>query len=81
MYGRKWRKARERHLSGEPWCRECLKDGIYTPANEVDHITPHRGDTSLFWNEDNWQSLCKSHHSSKTAEEVGLNPIPPSKKL
>lgn len=29
-----------------------------TPARVVDHITPHRGDVALFWDESNWQALC-----------------------
>jgi 5-methylcytosine-specific restriction protein A len=31
---------------------------------------PHRGDSVLFWHEENWQPLCKPHHdSTKQAEE------------
>lgn len=40
------------------------------PATVVDHIKPHKGDSQLFWDQDNWQSLCKTHHdSTKQAEE------------
>jgi 5-methylcytosine-specific restriction endonuclease McrA len=43
---------------------ECSTRGIATPwANVVDHIEPHRGDQSLFWDQRNWQSLCTTHHS------------------
>lgn len=31
-------------------------------ADVVDHIVPHKGDQSLFWNERNWQSCCAWHH-------------------
>lgn len=65
-----WDKMRERQLSREPLCRECVASGVYSSrATEADHITPHRGDWSLFIDEDNLQSLCKSHHSRKTAKE------------
>lgn len=38
-----------------------------SPATQVDHVVPHRGDPLLFWNElDNWQSLCAECHSRKT---------------
>lgn len=37
----------------------------------VDHIIPHKGDPELFWDQDNWQSLCKPHHDRKTATEDG----------
>ncbi|WP_197457685.1 HNH endonuclease signature motif containing protein, partial [Snodgrassella sp. CFCC 13594] len=43
-----------------------------TEATVVDHIKPHCGDMKLFWNRNNWQSLCKGCHDSiKQAEEKG----------
>lgn len=39
----------------------------------VDHIIPHRGDKKLFWDERNWQGLCKKHHDRKTAKEKAKN--------
>jgi 5-methylcytosine-specific restriction protein A len=71
MYNSKrWQDMRAIHLAQEPWCRECLKLNVYEFATEVDHITPHKGDPVLFFDRKNLQSLCNSHHSSKTAEEV-----------
>jgi 5-methylcytosine-specific restriction protein A len=32
----------------------------------VDHIIPHRGDQYLFWDQENWQALCKDCHDRKT---------------
>ena len=32
----------------------------------LDHIIPHRGDQKLFWDEGNWQALCKACHDRKT---------------
>ena len=52
-------------------CVECLKEGRFVVGIVTDHITPHRGNTSLFWDESNWQSLCQRHHSKKTALEDG----------
>ena len=43
-----------------------MKYGMLTPATVVDHVIPHRGDQKLFWDEDNWQALCKSCHDRKT---------------
>ncbi|RKJ07590.1 HNH endonuclease, partial [Butyricicoccus sp. 1XD8-22] len=40
-----------------------------TQATVVDHIKPHQGDQSLFWNENNWQPLCKRCHDRKTRTE------------
>lgn len=38
-------------------------------ATVVDHIKPHRGDKILFWDESNWQALCKQCHDRKTMTE------------
>ena len=64
LYGRRWDKARRNHLDVNPWCVFCLALGQHTRATVVDHKTPHRSDVVLFWDERNWQSLCKSHHDS-----------------
>ena len=68
-YGRAWQKARKRYLAEHPLCVECMKEGRYTKATDVDHIAPHRGDQRLFWDEANWQALCHRHHSIKTRQE------------
>ncbi len=68
-YGHAWRKARKGHIRNHPICVLCWLEGIVTPATVVDHIKPHRGDPKLFWDRNNWQSLCKRHHDSKTARE------------
>lgn len=71
LYGRRWRKARALFLSKHPLCLHCQAEGRVTAACEVDHIRPHRGDERLFWDESNWQGLCKPHHSAKTARSDG----------
>ena len=68
-YGRAWQKASKRYLEAHPLCVECMKEGKYVKATDVDHIVPHRGDQKLFWDESNWQALCHSHHSIKTRNE------------
>lgn len=64
-YGYKWQKAREGWLRAHPKCVMCDEKGILTAATVVDHKTPHRGDQDLFWNRDNWQSLCKACHDGE----------------
>ena len=68
-YGSRWQRARLRFLRAHPLCIECLKEQRVTPATVVDHIVPHRGDPNLFWDESNWQPLCKHHHDVKTMTE------------
>lgn len=65
-YDKKWEKARKVFLRKYPLCVVCMKEGKLTPATVVDHIIPHRGDKRLFWDEGNWQPLCKTHHDKKT---------------
>jgi len=65
-YNRDWRRARLDYLERNPLCVECRREGRFVRADVVDHIVPHRGDRRLFWDSDNWQSLCKHHHDVKT---------------
>ncbi|MFZ2869857.1 HNH endonuclease signature motif containing protein [Zavarzinia sp.] len=68
-YGRRWQASRLGYLKSHPLCVKCIESGVTTASAEVDHIRPHRGDQGLFWDRDNWQALCKSCHSAKTARE------------
>lgn len=68
-YGRQWQKAARAYLAAHPLCVRCMAEGRYTRATVVDHIKPHRGDQTLFWDRDNWQALCKSCHDRKTWSE------------
>ena len=68
-YNSRWQKASKRFLLKKPFCVGCEGKGKLTPATVVDHIKPHRGDKILFWDESNWQPLCKSCHDTKTMTE------------
>lgn len=70
-YGYRWQKARIQFLSSHPLCVACQADGRVTAATVVDHIEPHRGDQTKFWDEANWQPLCASCHGRKTVAEGG----------
>ena len=63
-YDSKWNKARKIFLAQHPLCAICG-----APATDVDHIIPHKGNKKLFWDQSNWQALCHSCHSRKTARE------------
>ena len=65
-----WKRGRLDHLRANPLCVDCGSIGLVVPAREVDHIVPHRGDLKLFRDKKNWQGLCKTCHSRKTAREV-----------
>ncbi|WP_395007302.1 HNH endonuclease [Undibacterium sp.] len=63
-YGYKWQQARIGWLRAHPLCVMCEAMGRVIAASVVDHKVPHRGNKELFWNRNNWQSLCQHHHSS-----------------
>ena len=65
-HGKRWRELRAAFLAEHPACAMCG-----APASVVDHIAPHRGDESLFYDEGNLQALCASCHSAKTLKENG----------
>lgn len=70
-YGARWRRLSKAWLSREPEngvCARCRQAGRTAAADVVDHVVPHRGDQRLFWEESNWQGLCKPCHDAKTGE-------------
>jgi 5-methylcytosine-specific restriction protein A len=67
----RWRILRKQFLRKYPLCVECKRQGVVTAAEVVDHIKPHEGDERLFWDDSNWQALCKCCHDKKTAKNDG----------
>lgn len=63
-YGSRWRKLRQAYLDQNPLCAMHMEQGLTARATVVDHRVPHRGDPELFWDQSNWQALCKSCHDS-----------------
>jgi hypothetical protein len=68
-YSARWGKARREHLAHEPQCRVCKRHGKSIVATVVDHIIPANGSKALFWDRENWQSLCSRCHADKRALE------------
>lgn len=73
-YGTQWDKLRKRILIRDKYlCQVCLKQGIPTPAKQVDHIIPKAqlgtDDT------DNLQSICIPCHKAKTKAETSKRPV------
>ena len=69
LYGRRWRKARQQFLYENPLCVMCRQEGKTEAALEVDHIQKHNGSYELFYDESNWQPLCRVHHRGAKAKE------------
>jgi 5-methylcytosine-specific restriction protein A len=73
---RRWRTIRVNHLRANPLCVSCLREGRTVPGRVADHVVPHNGDVSLFYDESNLQTLCDfttkyNCHGKKTAKEAG----------
>lgn len=56
-------------------CSKCGRIEGNTSLLVADHIKPHRGDASLFWDEANLQCLCKACHDKlkQTEEQASLH--------
>ena len=66
-YGWRWQKIRRAYLNANPICVVCLAEGRTTAADQVDHIEPlSAGGTN---EESNLRSMCRHHHSQRTARE------------
>lgn len=64
-----WRRRRRLWLQHQPFCQECQKQSRLVFGNVVDHVIPHKGDLSLFWDIDNLQTLCSACHGVKSEKE------------
>lgn len=65
-----WQRVRDYCMKRDQWlCRDCLANGIYTPAEEVHHIieldpvTVMKPEVAL--NPDNCVSLCRECHRKR----------------
>ena len=81
-YTREWDRRAKAFRARYPLCgmrpggkppvmSRCHAEGRTTPAEQTDHVEPHRGDQRRFWDEEgNWQSLCRACGSAKS--QAGL---------
>ncbi len=73
----KFLKLRKVFMSKNPHCDGCKKFARKRKATDLDHKMPHREDSKLFWDMNNWQGLCRRCHGRKCATEDGAfgNPV------
>ena len=65
-----WQNCREAYKKKMGYlCEECMKEGLYTPCDEVHHIVKitnkNCSDPNITLNEKNLCCLCKKHHAEK----------------
>jgi 5-methylcytosine-specific restriction protein A len=63
----RWRKIRNAWLNDHPFCFQCEKNGVVKIATVLDHKDGDANNND----ESNYQSLCASCHSRKTARFDG----------
>lgn len=68
-YDDKWERLRNYKLSVDPLCEDCLENQPkrFTPATEVHHMQKVAEHPELRLVLSNLRSLCKRHHSIRTA--------------
>ena len=62
-YTRHWERERGAFLDEHPYCIGCAAVGRTVRATVADHVVPHRGDQSKFWDVV-VQPLCAWHHNA-----------------
>lgn len=74
---RRWKALREAQLRKQPLCECRLHAGRTVKAEVVDHKLAHRGDSKLFFDAHNLQSLAKQCHDSwkQALERSGTDAI------
>lgn len=70
LYNRRWATSAKAYRQEHPYCVLCSLSRRYKPSTLVDHIIPHEGDLTLFWDVENWQALCGPCHQVKTRIEM-----------
>lgn len=70
-----WRNLREVIMARDArLCQDCLRNGIFTPAEEVHHITPltpqNITDPRVALSGDNLISLCRECHRKRHGEDT-----------
>lgn len=66
----RYRLCGQRPNGVRPVMSQCFEEGRTTLSTQTDHVVPHRGDVALFWDETNWQALCRSCGARKS--QAGL---------
>lgn len=64
-----WKRLRDSYKRLHPLCEKCSSNGIFTPADIVDHVIEIKDDPSLKFSWDNLMCLCHRCHNIKTAQE------------
>ncbi len=63
-YDNRWDRAAATFKQRHPYCLGCAATGRQTNTEVVDHVEPHKGDQTKFWDTSRWQPACAWHHNA-----------------
>lgn len=69
-YGAKHRRWRRAVLERDPYCVDCLGNGLTTPATDADHIDGNTFNRAMT----NGRGLCRSCHNRRTCARAAQKP-------
>ena len=64
----KWKRRRAAFLMANPLCKFCEAAGRAALATVVHHEILHKGDETIFFDEEDWAGLCKPCHDGAAVE-------------
>lgn len=64
-----WKESSRAYLVANPFCVRCEEESRLVLADCVEHLVPHCGHKSLFWDRSNWQPLCQSCRDKRIVKE------------
>ncbi|ARG16941.1 hypothetical protein B7L44_10265 [Acinetobacter nosocomialis] len=72
-----WRRVTADFIAIPKLCGDCSRRGYVSVASKVAHIADPKTDRVLFWDRNNWITLCESCYERKIADcpLVVLEPI------
>lgn len=68
-YTNRWKAAKAAQLAREPFCRRRIHGNREVWATVVNHRKAHKGDERLFFDPNNWESLCAPCHDGPVQRE------------
>ncbi|QDJ91862.1 HNH endonuclease [Acinetobacter haemolyticus] len=71
-----WKAAVVEYVSQNSFCEDCKRRGYVSIAEMVGHKINPNTDRVLFWDKNNWQSLCKPCHTRLIADMQVVVPEP-----
>jgi 5-methylcytosine-specific restriction protein A len=68
-YDHAWTSLRRRFIAAHPWCAMCAAEGRERRAEVVDHVQGVKEAPHLRLDPGNLRSLCRAHHTRRTASD------------